>query len=194
MPRKSGPEVAPTVPPRGFRVDRTLPVGRHPLLAAFPGLDRLATARRQEPDPARARILYGTTEIELVADDIWMYVAPRERLRSIRRRRFDPVVSPTVNCIVVGEGHLRTSPELVLFMDIFHELCHIQQRDRGEELFDRPESYVRRPTELEAYRFVVKEARDLGVDDAFLREYLKVEWISEREFEELLGAMGVARV
>ncbi len=190
-PRATGPERLPTPAPTGFRVERTTPLGRHPLLRVFPGLGALATARRQASSAADRAKLYGTTEVELVDEDLWMYVAPRTKLKSIRRRRFDPVVSPQANCIVVGESHLRTSEELVLFMDIFHELCHIQQRERGEELFDRPESYVRRPTELEAYRFVVAEARRLRVDDAFLREYLRVEWITDEEFAELLGAMGV---
>ncbi|MHB8352642.1 MAG: hypothetical protein ACYDFT_08175, partial [Thermoplasmata archaeon] len=120
------------------------------------------------------------------------YVAPRRRLTTLRRSRFDPVVSPDADVIVVGEKHFRQSPRLILFLDIFHELCHLAQRDRGLELFDRPESYVRRPTELEAYRFVVEEARRLRVEDAVLREYLMVEWISPEEFAELLGAMGVS--
>ncbi len=170
---------------------RQTALGRHPLLEVFPGLDKLPTARRQEPSRAGREKLYGTTRIELVPQDLWMYVAPRAKLKGIRRGRFDPVVSPDEDCIVVGESHLRTSEPIVLFMDIFHELCHIQQRDRGEELFDRPESYVRRPTELEAYRFVVEEARRLKANDEFLRDYLRVEWISEEDHLELLRAMGV---
>lgn len=190
-PRVKGPEKAVTPAPDGFRVARSVPLGRHPLLDVFPGLDQLATARRQEGKAAGREKLYGATHVEIVADDIWMYVAPRAKLKGLRRGRFNPVVSPEQDCIVVGESHLRTSDELVLFMDIFHELCHIQQRDRGEELFDRPEGYVQRPTELEAYRFVVKEARRLKASDAFLREYLRVEWISESDFRELLDAMDV---
>ncbi len=192
MPPTSRPGARGGAPPAGFRVRRDLPLGRHPLLEAFPGLDRLATARRQEPEADGRRRRYAETRIELVAADLWMYVAPRHRLKTIRRGRFDPLVAPEADVIVVGEAHLRSSPELTLFLDIFHELCHLAQRDRGMELFDRPESYVRRPTELEAYRFVIDEARRLGVDDAFLREYLRVEWISPEEFDELLRAMEVA--
>jgi hypothetical protein len=184
------PQPGPEGPP-GFRVLRSTPHGRHPLLSVFPGLGGLATAERQEPDPAARTKLFGGTCVEVVPDDIWMYVAPWEKLRTLRRRRFEPVIAPRTDCIVIGSGHLQTSPALMLFMDIHHELCHVQQRHRGEELFDRPESYVRRPTELEAYRFVVDEARRFGVDDEFLREYLRVEWISEKEFNELLRAMDV---
>jgi hypothetical protein len=180
-------------PPKGFEVRRDVPLGRHPLLQVFPGLDKLPTARRQEPDAEVRARLYPSTFVEIVAQDLWMYVAPNSRLKSIRRGRFDPVLAPDVDCIVVGESHLRESPEITLFMDIFHELCHIRQRHTGEELFDRPESYVRRPTELAAYRFVVEEARRLGVDEAFLQDYLQVEWVSEEDHLELLDAMGVSR-
>jgi hypothetical protein len=191
--------MAPVAPPAataprlpGFRIDRSLPVGRHPLLAVFPGLDRLPTAHRQAPSSGARKKLYGSTFVEIVEQDLWMYVAPRAPLRTLRSRRFRPVLAPDVDCIVVGAAHLRESPELIVFLDIFHELCHLQQRNAGEELFDRPESYVRRPTELAAYKFVIEEARRLRVTDAVLRDYLRVEWISDEEFLELLGAMEVA--
>jgi hypothetical protein len=177
-------------PPITFRISRDLPVGRHPLLAAFPGLDRLETAKRLEPDPKVREALFDETCVEVVADDIWMYVAPWD-IPQNRRGRWKPVLSPGSDCIVIGREHLSDSPELVLFLDIFHELCHIRQRHAGAELFDDKFSYVRRPTEVEAYRFVVEEGHRLGVEDGVLREYLKVEWISEAELLELLTAVGV---
>jgi hypothetical protein len=122
---------------------------------------------------------------------MWMYVSPhlvpKEALG-----RWKPVVSPATDCIVIGESHLRESPELIVFMDIFHELCHILQRQGGAELWDRKYSYTERPTEVAAYRFVVEEARLLGVGDEVLRDYLKVEWIDDAEFRQLLDKMGVA--
>ncbi|MCI4363581.1 MAG: hypothetical protein L3K13_04675 [Thermoplasmata archaeon] len=177
-------------PPVGFHLNRSTPLGRHALLAVFPGLDRLETAARQEPSAAGRRALYDTTAIELVADDVWMYVAPWKMPKGAPRR-WRPVVAPEMDCIVVGESHLRESPALTLFLDIFHELCHIQQRRAGRSLFDRRTSYVRRSTELEAYRFVVDEARRFGVADATLREYLRVEWVTESELAELYAAMDV---
>jgi hypothetical protein len=50
---------------------------------------------------------------------------------------------------------------------------------------------VKRWTEVEAYRFVVEEARTMGVSDDFLREYLMVEWISVKEHRELLDELKV---
>jgi len=91
---------------------------------------------------------------------------------------------------VIGKSHLAESPAIVLFLDIFHELCHVIQRQGGANLFAAG-SYVKRWTEVEAYRFVVAEARTLGASDEFLRDYLRVEWITEAEHRELLESLEV---
>ncbi len=192
MPRAGPrPRSAPKVP-NGFRIARDLPLGRHPLLEAFPGLDGLETAARHEPEPGRRERLHHDTLVELIPEDVWMYVAP-EAVPADARGRWKPVLANGHDCIVIGEEHLRKSPELILFLDIFHELCHIRQRHDGRELWDRRYSYGTRPTEVEAYRFVVDEARRFGVADPVLREYLKVEWIDDDDYHELLAACGVPR-
>jgi hypothetical protein len=191
MPRKGPPPKADGRVPTGFAIHRKIPLGRHPLLEAFPGLDHLDTAGRHEPDAAKREALHHDTFVEIVADDVWMYVAPHERPPEAPRQ-WQPVLANGSDCIVVGEGHLRESTDLILFLDIFHELCHIRQRHAGRELWDRRFSYVERPTEVEAYQFVVDEARLLGVKDAVLRDYLKVEWITAKEFRQLLETLGVS--
>lgn len=178
--------------PKEFHIDRGLPAGRHPILAVFPGLGQLPTAARLQPDPDQRRRLFRETEIALVENDVWMYVSPWE-IPSTARGRWNPVLSPGQDCIVVGLDHLRESPALTLFMDIFHELRHLLQRHAGAQLFTNT-SYVRRPTELEAYRFVIEEARAFGVSDEFLRDYLRVDWIDDAEYAELLRAMSVSAV
>jgi hypothetical protein len=178
-------------PPSGFTLDRTLASGRHPILRVFPGLNDLAIAHRLQPDDALRHRLFRDAEIELVEDDVWMYVAPWE-IPASRRGRWNPVLAPGTDCIVVGLDHLRESPSFTLFLDIFHELRHVLQRQGGAQLFGSGESYVKRPTEVDAYRFVVDEAHRLNVSDDFLRDYLKVEWIDEKEFLQLLTAVGVA--
>ncbi len=176
-------------PPAAFRVARDTPPGRHPLLAVFPGIERLDVAQRLEPDDKRRDQLLDETCVEIVKEDVWMYVAPWDQPPGTRR--WTPVVSPGTDCVVIGLGHLKESSSLTLFMDIFHELCHVRQRHDGANLFDRRVSYVRRRTEIDAYRFVVEEARRLGTSDAFLRDYLRVEWIDDREFLELLSTLRV---
>ncbi len=177
-------------PPSGFSVERSVPSGRHPILKVFPALGALPTARHLQPDETKRRELFRATQVELVEDDVWMYVAPWE-IPASRRGRWNPVLAPGSDCVVVGLEHLRESPAFTLFMDIFHELRHILQRQGGAQLFGGSESYVRRPTEIDAYRFVVEEARTMGVTDGFLRDYLRVEWIDDGDFLELLAAVGV---
>jgi hypothetical protein len=177
-------------PPKGFRITRDLPVGRHPLLAAFPGADRLRIAARLQPDEAARAKLFEETCVQLVDQDLWMYVAPWD-MPPGARREWQPVLSPGSDCIVIGKSHLADSAPLILYLDIFHELCHVIQRHGGANLFAPGVSYVKRWTEVEAYRFVVEEARTLGVSDEFLREYLRVEWISEDEHRELLASLEV---
>jgi hypothetical protein len=188
--RKAPPPPAVEDPPDGFRVAREIPVGRHPLQSVFPGLSKLPTAERHEPDPAKRAKLHAETCVEIVDEDMWMYVAPFDLPKSFRRR-WKPVVSPESDCIVVGQSHLRESPALILFLDIFHELRHVQQRQAGQELWPEKLSYVERPTEIDAYQFVVDEARRFGVSDATLREYLRVEWIDDSELAQLYRALGV---
>jgi len=177
-------------PPSAFRMARDLAIGRHPILTAFPGLDKLPPGRTIHPDAKVRRRLFADTYIELVDADMWMYVAPWE-VPAIARGRWRPVVTPGQDCIVVGESHFRTSEPLIVYMDIYHELCHILQRHDGANLFEPGVSYVERPTEVEAYRFVVVEGRRLGVSDGFLREYLRVEWITAREHRQLLVTLDV---
>jgi len=191
MARATAPApVAEPSPPPGFRIARELPLGRHPILEVFPGLDKLPPGHTIHPDPKVRRTLFQTTEVELVAEDMWAYVAPRE-VPLFRRAQWKPVVTPGTNCIVLGAEHLRESEAMILYLDIYHELCHVLQRDGGAELWPPGMSYVERWTEVEAYRFVVEEARRLHVSDEFLREYLRVEWITPEEHRRLLEALHV---
>lgn len=190
MPGRAKKAAAPGVPSE-FAIDRKASLGRHPLLEVFPGLDALETAHRQLPSAAARTRLHRATRVEIVDGDVWMYVAPHE-VPKWAKARWTPVASHDEDCIVIGESHLRESPELILFLDIFHELCHVLQRQAGRELFPEGLSYVERTTEIDAYQFVVDEARRYGYDDAVLRDYLKVEWIDEKEFQQLLRTLGVA--
>lgn len=178
-------------PPKGFSIRRDLPVGRHALLEVFPGAGRCPIAAHVEPDPAQREALFRQTEVEIVTADLWMYVAPRE-VPPDARRGWKPVVSPDSDCIVAGQHHLVSSPTMTVYMDIYHELSHVRQRRDGANLWEPGVSYVKRWTELEAYRIVVEDARARGASDEFLRDYLEVEWISPAEHAELLKALGVA--
>jgi hypothetical protein len=93
--------------------------------------------------------------------------------------------------ILVSQPYLRNGDEVYLYLDVIHELVHVKQFLEGKELFDERYSYVDRPTEIEAYRVATNEARRIGLSDAKIREYLKVEWITNAEFARLLRSVGM---
>lgn len=95
--------------------------------------------------------------------------------------------------IVIGKSHLQESSKLVLYLDIVHELVHVRQQSQGLDLYDKSHSYVDRPTEIEAYKIAVKEAKRLGLSDEEIFGYLLVEWISDEEHRKLASSVGITR-
>jgi hypothetical protein len=93
--------------------------------------------------------------------------------------------------LVVSSRYLKNGNRIDIYLDLIHELCHIKQYMEGRELFDPNYSYVERPTEIEAYRYTVQEARRLGLNDERICEYLKTEWISDRDLQFLAKAVNV---
>lgn len=95
--------------------------------------------------------------------------------------------------IVVDANYLKRAKEVYLYLDVVHELVHIKQLNDGRDLFDSRFSYVDRPTELEAYRETVSEARRIGLAEQEIVEYLQVEWVVEDDFRRLLSSLGIKR-
>jgi hypothetical protein len=93
--------------------------------------------------------------------------------------------------LVVSSRYLKTGNKIDIYLDLIHELCHVKQFMEGRELFDPNYSYVERPTEIEAYRYTVQEARRLGLDDERICKYLKTEWMSKRDLKFLAKAVNV---
>lgn len=177
-------------PPEPFEIARDAGAGRHRLLNVFPGLDRVPPFEQYPCSPEdRARLAESTWVRVVPRRGEWMYVAPH-RVPADADPHWRPVTS-RADCIAVGQFHLRRSPALVLYLDILHELYHVVQRWDGRSLWDGGYSYVDRPTEVEAYRFAVREAHRLHASDSFLRTYLRVMWISREEHRRLLANVGV---
>ena len=61
----------------------------------------------------------------------------------------------------------------------------------GKELRDRNYKYVERATEIEAYRYAVTEAKNLGMDNKEILEYLKTEWMSEEDLKQLARKLNI---
>jgi len=93
--------------------------------------------------------------------------------------------------ILVSKPYLKTADERYIYLDVIHELVHVRQFLEGKNLFDERYSYVDRPTEVEAYRLTVEEARRIGMNDKQIAEYLYVEWITQEEYQRLLHTLGV---
>jgi len=94
--------------------------------------------------------------------------------------------------INVGLGHLRNSEAEVLYLDILHELFHVRQQREGVDLYPKGVAYVDRTTEVEAYAFTVRAARNIGLTDKEILDYLWVEWISPDDHKVLAKRLDVA--
>jgi hypothetical protein len=93
--------------------------------------------------------------------------------------------------LVISARYLNTGDKVDIYLDLIHELCHVKQYFEGKELFDNRYDYVERPTEVEAYRYAVREARRIGLDDRRICQYLKTEWMSNEDLKRLADAVGV---
>ena len=93
--------------------------------------------------------------------------------------------------LIVSAYYLKSGTERDIYLDIIHELVHVKQCMQGKRLFDHRYDYVERPTEIEAYKHAVKEARRLGMTEKEIYTYLRTEWMNEKELERLAKAVGV---
>lgn len=93
--------------------------------------------------------------------------------------------------LLISTHHLSDGEFRTVYLDIVHELCHVRQFRKRQPLFYPKLSYVDAPSEIEAYAHTVREGRRIGMSDADLRDYLKVEWISSAEHRRLCRRMGV---
>jgi len=93
--------------------------------------------------------------------------------------------------LIVSTHYLKHGNAKEIYLDLIHELIHVKQFMDGEELFDDSFEYVDRPTEIEAYRHTIQEARRIGMSDIEIYNYLKVYWMSDVEVAKLAEKLGV---
>ena len=93
--------------------------------------------------------------------------------------------------IRICADYLKTASELWLYLDIIHELIHVRQFSEGKKLFDYKYEYCDRPTEIEAYSIVAKEAQRLEMTQDEIVEYLRAEWMTESEVQRLAKTIGI---
>ena len=143
----------------------------YPFTEYFCGFDQVDAVRR----------LFGDRTHEVLTN-----LRVRFALRGYMR------VSSTDGHLWIGAPYLNTGRLVDLYLDIIHELVHVKQWMEGQDLRDRRYPYLERPTELEAFRYTVAEARRLGLTDRDILEYLRTERMSERQLRRLAGAVNVA--
>jgi len=100
-------------------------------------------------------------------------------------------VSEVDGHLIISADYLNKGDMADIYLDVIHELVHVRQFMEGKELFDHNYEYVERPTEVEAYRCAVQEARRLGLSDERICEYLKTEWMSDDDFKRLAKSVNV---
>ena len=158
---------------RIFEVNRTELQGEFPLSHIFSGLEDSEVVQSLFGGRASAAEILQNLRVKLDDSAEYMYVNDANG-----------------NIVVRGE-YLRSASERLLYLDIIHELVHVKQYREGQELFDSRFSYVERPTELEAYRITLDEARKIGMTEEEIEDYLYVEWISKKEHKKLAKTLGV---
>lgn len=100
-------------------------------------------------------------------------------------------VSDVDGHLIISADYLNKGDTVDIYLDVIHELVHVRQFMEGKELFDHNYEYVERPTEVEAYRCAVEEARRLGLSDERICEYLRTEWMSEDDLKCLAKTVNV---
>lgn len=93
--------------------------------------------------------------------------------------------------LVISKNYLNSGNKTDIYLDLIHELCHVKQFMEGKELFDPRYDYVERPTEIEAYRYCVQEARRIGLSEERISCYLKTEWMSEADLKKLAKSVSL---
>ena len=156
-----------------FRVNRELPEGRYKLLEVFSGLEGVEPLKNCIGSVTALKRILDQTRVTLAAEDGYMYVNDED------------------GSLVVGLDYLKHGDSQHLYLDVIHELVHVKQFLQGKNLFDGRYSYVDRPTEIEAYRCCVEEARRIGMREDAITEYLYVEWITRKDHARLLKTLGV---
>ena len=100
-------------------------------------------------------------------------------------------VNPSNGHLMVNPNYLRNGDRVDIYLDVIHELVHVRQWMDGKSLFGGDYRYVERPTEVEAYRYTVEEARRIGLSDERICRYLRTEWMSDDDLKQLAKTMGV---
>jgi hypothetical protein len=91
--------------------------------------------------------------------------------------------------ITITKEYLSETESGTLYLDFVHEMIHIWQITKGKDVFNRSVSYADSPTEIEAYRYTIEDAKRIGFSRLDIIDYLKVRWITDKEHHRLVKAV-----
>ena len=158
---------------RSFRVKRSAEVGEYKLSEIFAGL---------ESSSALAKVFGSKTQMAKILRHL--------KLR-VERNDSGLWLDRDTGTICIGSKHLTTAKSDFLYLDVIHVLVHVRQFLEGKELYDQAFEYVDRPTELEAYRTTVAEARRVGMAENEILKYLRMDAVDDSELGKLMEKIGV---
>jgi hypothetical protein len=154
-----------------IEIKRNVNSGSHNFFDIFVGFQNLNAVKR----------IFGK-DIEKRLRDLTVEVFPKDGFMG---------VSDEDGHIFASQQYINNGEMWSVYLDIIHELVHVRQFFEGKSLFDPAFVYVDRPTEIEAYRVAVEEARRIGMDEDEIFEYLEVPWITREEHLRLAESSGV---
>jgi len=158
---------------KGFKVTRQVPIGEHRFSDVFTGLDNSPTLLRVFG--TKTSTLKMTRHLKLKVEGFdWGLWLDRE-----------------TGTICISRRYLMSARVNFLYLDVIHVLVHVKQFLEGRELHDQAFEYVDRPTELEAYRYTIEEARRMGMNEEEILRYLRVDSVDDSELGKLMERIGV---
>jgi hypothetical protein len=156
-----------------IKINRNITPGDYLLAEIFDGLQEVDILMRVFKTKEELDDVLVKTKVIVEESDHYMYVKNDDA------------------SIVIGFRHLQNSDSKILYLDIVHELVHVMQQRQGLDLYNKSYAYVDRPTEIEAYEIAVLEAKNLGMNDEEILDYLLVEWITPEEHKRLATHVGL---
>jgi hypothetical protein len=158
---------------KGFRVRRGVAVGESKLSEVFAGLESSSALLKIFGSRGQMAKIMRHLKLRIEKGDSGLWL------------------DKNTGSICIGSKHLASAKSDFLYLDVIHVLVHVRQFLEGKELYDQAFEYVDRPTELEAYRTTVAEARRVGMDEDEILKYLRMDAVDDSELGKLMEKIGV---
>jgi hypothetical protein len=158
---------------KGFRVRRGVAVGESKLSEVFAGLGSSSALLKIFGSKGQMAKIMRHLKLRIEKGDSGLWL------------------DKNTGSICIGSKHLASAKSDFLYLDVIHVLVHVRQFLEGKELYDQAFEYVDRPTELEAYRTTVAEARRVGMDEDEILKYLRMDAVDDSELGKLMEKIGV---